>query len=285
MAALPKAGGERLRDALHILPGMEGVEGAGVRIRRYIGSPMLDHLDPFLLLDEFRSADPRDYEAGFPTHPHRGFQTLTYMIEGKFRHEDSTGSKGVLTGGGLQWMNAGSGVLHSEMPAMKEGQLWGYQLWLNAPAREKMGDPFYRDFKAKEVRGDEVRKRLLAGGGQESHAHYPVLYEDVRLKAGASFRREVPAEMNGFLVVAEGEISFGPRRVRMPGRTMAVFGPGDSVALDAAQDSTLLLAAAPPLREPVARWGPFVMNTPQELGWAVEDYQAGRLVKKRAENR
>lgn len=279
------AGDSRLRDALHILPGVEGVEGAGVRIRRYIGSPTLDHLDPFLLLDEFRSADPRDYEAGFPTHPHRGFQTLTYMIDGKFRHEDSTGSKGTLTGGGLQWMNAGSGVLHSEMPAMKDGQLWGYQLWLNAPAREKMGDPFYRDFKAKEVRGDEVRKRLLAGGGQENHAHYPVIYEDVRLKAGASFRREVPAEMNGFVVVADGEIMLGPRKIRVNERHMAVLGPGNAVSLEAARDATVLLAAAAPLREPVARWGPFVMNTREEIGRAVEDYQSGRLVQKRAVER
>lgn len=293
----------RLRDALHLLPGMEGIEGAGVRIRRYIGGPTLDHLDPFMLLDEFRSADPRDYEAGFPTHPHRGFQTLTYMVEGRFRHEDSTGSRSTIRDGGLQWMNAGSGILHSEMPAMSDGRLWGYQLWLNAPAREKWSDPFYRNFRAREVlrpatqprfapererRGpkeSDVRERLLAGGEQENHARYPVIYEDVRLKAGTSFQRKVPAEMNGFLVVADGEIAFGPRKIQVPARTMAVFGPGDAVALDAVQDSVVLLAAAPPLREPVARWGPFVMSNRAEIAQAIEDYQSGRLVKRKAEER
>lgn len=275
----------RLREALHILPGMEGVEGAGVRIRRYIGAPMLDRLDPFLLLDEIRSDDPLDYEAGFPTHPHRGFQTLTYMVEGKFRHEDSTGSKGTLAAGGLQWMNAGSGVLHSEMPLMRDGRLWGYQLWLNAPAREKWSDPFYRNFQAREVREDEVRQRLLAGGEQENHAHYPVLYEEVRLKAGASFRRGVPREMNGFVVVADGEVALGPQGVSVPERHIAVLGPGDALALEARRDSVALLAAAPPLREPVARWGPFVMNTREEIAKAVEDYRAGQLIRKRAEER
>ncbi len=269
----------RLRDALHVLPGMEGVEGAGVRIRRYIGSPMLDHLDPFMLLDEIRRDDPRDYEAGFPTHPHRGFQTL----EGKFRHEDSTGSRSTLTSGGLQWMNAGSGVLHSEMPEKRDGELWGYQIWLNAPAREKWSDPFYRNFRAREVREDEVRERLLAGGEQENHAHYPVIYEDVRLRQGASFHREVPAEMNGFLVVADGEIALGPARTVVPERHVAVLGPGDAVSFEAARDSAVLFAAAPPLREPVARWGPFVMNSRAEIAQAVEDYQSGRLVKKRAQ--
>lgn len=275
----------KIRDVARIVPGLELLEGAGVKVRRYIASPHLDHLDPFLLLDEIRSSDPRDYVAGFPTHPHRGFQTLTYMIEGKFAHEDSTGSKGTLRSGGLQWMNAGSGVLHSEMPLMKDGQLWGYQLWLNAPSREKWSDPFYRDFRAMEVREGDVRERLLAGGEQENLAFYPVLYEDVRLEEGATFERELPKEMNAFAVVAEGEVAMGPAGVRVPGHHLAVLGDGDALTLEARKDSTVLLGGARPIGEPISRWGPFVMNTREEIAKAIEDFRTGRLVKRRAEER
>ncbi|MFQ6012165.1 MAG: pirin family protein [Thermoplasmata archaeon] len=270
------------RDVLKVIRGREVMEGAGVRVRRYIGSPELDHIDPFLLLDEMRSSDPRDYLAGFPPHPHRGFQTLTYMMEGRFQHEDSTGSSGTLSSGGLQWMNAGSGVIHSEMPQMKEGKLWGYQLWLNAPSRERWSDPFYRNFKALEMRDSDVREHVLAGGEQENFAFYPLLYTDIHLEEGASFERAIPKAMNAFVVVAEGEVAVGPQERRIGEHNLAVLGVGSAVSLEATRSSVVILGAGRPVRESIARWGPFVMNTREEILEAITDYQHGRLVKKKA---
>lgn len=272
------------RDVRSVIQGREVMEGAGVRVRRYIGSPELDHIDPFLLLDEMRSDDPNDYIAGFPPHPHRGFQTLTYMMEGRFRHEDSTGSSGTLSSGGLQWMNAGSGVIHSEMPKMNRGRLWGYQLWLNAPSRERWSDPFYRNFKAVEVRDDDLRENVLAGEDQENFAFFPMLYTDVHLEEGASYTRSIPQTMNAFLVVAEGEVTVGPRRRRVGQHTLAVLGEGEGVSFEAARNSVVLLGAGEPVRESIARWGPFVMNTREEILEAIADYQHDRLVKKKAED-
>ncbi|MFQ5986155.1 MAG: pirin family protein [Thermoplasmata archaeon] len=270
------------RDVLSVIRGKEVMEGAGVRVRRYIGSPELDHIDPFLLLDEMRSEDPKDYVAGFPPHPHRGFQTLTYMMQGRFRHEDSTGSNGTLSSGGLQWMNAGSGVIHSEMPKMKEGKLWGYQLWLNAPSRERWSDPFYKNFKAVEMRESDVRENVLAGGDQENFAFFPMLYTDVHLEEGATLERAVPKPMNAFVVVAEGEVAVGPRGKRVGQHNLAVLGEGDRVSLEAARDSVVILGAGEPVRESISRWGPFVMNTREEIFEAITDYQHGRLVQKKA---
>ncbi|MFQ5919048.1 MAG: pirin family protein [Thermoplasmata archaeon] len=267
-----------------VIRSREVLEGAGVRVRRYIGSPELDHIDPFLLLDEMRSDDPQDYIAGFPPHPHRGFQTLTYMMQGRFRHEDSTGSNGTLASGGLQWMNAGSGVIHSEMPRMNKGRLWGYQLWLNAPSGERWSDPFYRNFKAVKVRDSDLRENVLAGAEQENFAFFPMIYSDMHLEEGASFERSIPKAMNAFLVVAEGEVLVGPRRHRIGQHNLAVLGEGKGVSVEAARDSVVILGAGEPVRESIARWGPFVMNTREEIMQAITDYQHGRLVQKKAED-
>lgn len=274
----------KYREVSKIIPSIEVVDGAGVRLRRYIGSAYLNYLDPFLLLDEFKSEDPNDYIAGFPPHPHRGFQTLTYMVHGDFEHRDSTGSVGRLSSGGLQWMNAGSGVIHSEMPLMKEGLLWGYQLWLNLPAREKMSDPFYHNFKAAELRDGDVRINLLSGmfegEVQKSWANYPVLYLDIRLNEGNDFEFEVQEDMNSFCLVSVGKIKF-PSGVELRRHQLAVLNSGNAIKFKAVENSFVLLGCATPLNEPVARWGPFVMNTEAEIYQAIEDYQTGRLVKKR----
>jgi hypothetical protein len=275
----------KYRNAHRIIPAMEVVDGAGVKLRRYIGTYYLNYLDPFLLLDEFKSDDPRDYIAGFPPHPHRGFQTLTYMVNGDFEHKDSTGSTGRLTSGGLQWMNAGSGVIHSEMPMMKDGLLWGYQLWLNLPAKEKWSDPFYHNYKAMELKEGDIKINLLSGElseiKQKSWANYPVIYLDVRLKKGNSFEYEIPENMNAFCLVSEGMIEL-PEKVKVREHQLAILTDGNYIKFTALKDSVVLIGCAKPLNEPVARWGPFVMNTEKEIYQAIEDYQMGRLVRKKA---
>jgi redox-sensitive bicupin YhaK (pirin superfamily) len=276
---------EKYRSVKGIFPGMEVRDGAGVRLKRYIGSPYLNYLDPFPLLDEFKSDNPDDYIAGFPPHPHRGFQTLTYMISGDFEHWDSTGSKGNLTSGGLQWMNAGSGVIHSEMPKMKNGLLWGFQLWLNSPAKEKMSDPFYHNFKALEINEKNFKINLLSGEfkdiNQTNLAYYPFLYIDVRISEGEKFEFEIPDKTNCFCLVSEGLIEF-PENVRIREVFIGVLSDGNKIKFTALKNSVVLIGCAQPLNEPVARWGPFVMNTKEEIYQAIEDYQMGRLVKKKA---
>lgn len=276
---------EKYRSIKGIFPGMEVRDGAGVRLKRYIGSPYLNYLDPFPLLDEFKSDNPDDYIAGFPPHPHRGFQTLTYMISGDFEHWDSTGSKGNLTSGGLQWMNAGSGVIHSEMPKMKNGLLWGFQLWLNSPAKEKMSDPFYHNFKALEINEKNFKINLLSGEfkdiNQTNLAYYPFLYIDVRISEGEKFEFEIPDKTNCFCLVSEGLIEF-PENVRIREVFIGVLSDGNKIKFTALKNSVVLIGCAQPLNEPVARWGPFVMNTKEEIYQAIEDYQMGRLVKKKA---
>ena len=268
-----------------IFPGIDVIDGAGVRLKRYIGTSYLNYLDPFLLLDEFKSDNPNDYIAGFPPHPHRGFQTLTYMISGDFEHWDSTGSKGNLTSGGLQWMNAGSGVIHSETPKMKSGLLWGFQLWLNSPAEEKMSDPFYHNFKAIEINEKDIKINLLSGefwgSKQINLAYYQFSYIDVRLSEGKGFEFELPDKTNCFCVVSEGLIEF-PENVKIKEGTLVVLSDGNKVKFNALKNSVVIIGYAPALNEPIARWGPFVMNTKEEIYQAIADYQMGRLVKKKA---
>lgn len=275
----------KYRNINRIIPAIDVVDGAGVRLKRYIGSHYLNLLDPFLLLDEFKSDNPRDYIAGFPPHPHRGFQTLTYMVKGDFEHRDSTGSRGRLTAGGLQWMNAGSGVIHSEMPVMKDGLLWGYQLWLNLPAKEKWTDPFYHNFKAIELKEGDIKINLLSGifneVEQKSWVHYPVIYLDVRLIEGNGFEYEISEGMNAFCLVSEGMIEF-PEKIKVKEHQLAVLTDGNYIKFTAVKNSVVLIGGATPLNEPVARWGPFVMNTREEIYQAIEDYQTGHLVRKKA---
>ena len=278
------------RRVAKVITGQPTSDGAGVRLSRVIGTPALDHLDPFLLLDEFKSAEGSDYLAGFPDHPHRGFETVTYMLAGAMEHRDHKGNRGYLVPGSVQWMTAGRGIIHSEMPIQKDGLMWGFQLWVNLPARDKMTAPRYQDIppgKIPEVAlGEGVRARVIAG--EAGGVHGPVegittqpLYLDVTLAPGARLSHELPAGHNAFAYVYEGRATFGPPEAAREVATgqLAVLGDGERVSA-AAGDSParFLLLAARPLREPIARYGPFVMNTREEIAQAVEDYQRGVLL-------
>ncbi len=260
-------------------------DGAGVRLRRSLGGPDLPQLDPFLLLDEFRSDDPSDYLAGFPDHPHRGFETVTYVLAGSMEHADSVGNRGVIRAGGVQWMTAGRGIVHSEMPRQERGLLWGFQLWVNLPASHKMMPPRYQDLGPEAV--PEVplpgggRARVLAGvaHGAEGPVRDVVtrpLLLDLLLAPGEALRELVPADHTALIYAfeGEGEVAGQP----LAASALAVLGPGGAVDLrGGGHGLRALLIAGAPLGEPIARYGPFVMNTRQELEQAFADYQAGRL--------
>lgn len=267
-------------------------DGAGVRLRRSLGSPQLQQLDPFLLLDEFRSDDPSDYIAGFPEHPHRGFETVTYMLAGHMEHRDHTGRQGLLAAGGVQWMTAGRGILHSEMPRQEAGLMWGFQLWINLPAAEKLCAPRYQEF------GREALPRIdLPGGGalrviagQHGGATGAVagivtapLYLDVTLPEGATFAQTLPPEHTACAYVFEGGARFpgtsGAPTTVSAGQ-LAVLAQGDTVEVAAGPGGArFLLLGARPLREPIARYGPFVMNTQAELVEALDDLRSGRFIR------
>jgi quercetin 2,3-dioxygenase len=265
------------------------VEGAGVHLRRSIGTRGLDHLDPFLLLDHFESVSPADYEAGFPYHPHRGIETVTLVRTGEVRHRDSLGHAGAIGAGDIQWMTSGSGIMHEEMPQVRPEGIGGLQLWLNLPAREKMTRPKYRDLSADRLREAELdqgaRVRAVAGDVAEGALSGPVeglavapKFVDVVLPAGASFRERVPRGHTAFAYLEHGEASFGAEKRAVRGPALVVFGEGDVVEVAAgAGGGRFLLAAARPLGEPIARYGPFVMNNESELVAAFQDYQSGRM--------
>lgn len=265
--------------------GIRVSEGAGVNVLRMIGSPELNMLDPFLLLDEFRSDDPGDYIAGFPSHPHRGFETVTYMLAGAMRHEDSSGASGELAAGGVQWMTAGRGVIHSEMPLIKDGLMWGFQLWVNLPASKKMVEPRYQNIDPADVPAVEgpggVRARVIAGSvngvaGPVSGVSVDPVFLDVVLPSGASFGHDVPADHACAAYVYDGFVSV--EGVSYAKGSLIVFGDGDHVVLSGGEKGgAFLLLAARPLNEPVARGGPFVMNTREELTQAFSDYNSGVL--------
>jgi redox-sensitive bicupin YhaK (pirin superfamily) len=277
------------RTVSQVVSAQEASEGAGVRIRRSIGTPELDHLDPFLLLDEFKSDQASDYLAGFPDQPHRGFETVTYMLAGSMEHRDHRGNRGNLVAGSVQWMTAGRGIVHSEMPRQQDGLMWGFQLWVNLPARDKMREPRYQDIPPERIpeidAGSGVRVRVIAGerdgmkGPVIGVATQP-LYLDVRLPASGSFGQGLPAGHNAFAYVFEGEAELGgaPGQAGRPvaaGR-LAVLGAGERFRATAGPEGAgLLLVAAAPLREPVARYGPFVMNTREEIAQAFRDFQGG----------
>jgi redox-sensitive bicupin YhaK (pirin superfamily) len=276
------------RTVVRTVQAQETSEGAGVRLRRSIGTPQLDHLDPFLLLDEFKSDRGEDYIAGFPDHPHRGFETVTYMLAGAMEHRDHRGNRGHLVAGSVQWMTAGRGIIHSEMPQQKDGLMWGFQLWVNLPAREKMREPRYQDIppdRIPVIRDGSAEIRVIAGdvhgtsGPVEGIATSP-MYLDVSLPAGARSRHAVPPGHNAFAYVFEGDADLGPeggsRVVRAGG--LAVLGEGDTLTVSADRAAArFLLVSARPLGEPVARYGPFVMNTREEIMQAVRDFQDGSL--------
>jgi redox-sensitive bicupin YhaK (pirin superfamily) len=278
---------QQSRGVERIINGQAVMDGAGVKINRVLTQPLQRRLDPFLMLDNFGSDSANDYIAGFPDHPHRGFETVTYMITGRMRHKDSAGNEGLLNNGGVQWMTAGRGVIHSEMPEQEEGRMEGFQLWLNLPAKDKMRQPWYRDFNAEQVpsftTAQGANVRVIAGsshgvaGAVQREVTEP-FYLDVELPAGASFSQLLPAGHNAFLFAYRGAVHIGGKPVAS-GR-MAILentAGADGVAIQAAEDSRFILIAGQPLNEPIAQYGPFVMNTQAELMQAVEDFRAGKL--------
>ncbi len=264
-------------------------EGAGVTVYRSLGTPALRSLDPFLMLDHFGSDDPDEYIAGFPDHPHRGFVTFTYMLDGHMEHRDSMGNRGDLRAGGAQWMKAASGVVHSEMPRQTEGRMRGFQLWINLPASEKMADPAYQEFSPDaipEMVTGAARVRVLAGrhAGIQGAISDPVteaIYLDVGLSAGGCFAAPVPNAHNAFIYVFEGEASAAGTTLSR--HNLAVLAEGDQVEIEAGlAGARFILVAGKPIGEPVVQYGPFVMNTRQEIEQAFADYREGRLVRARA---
>ena len=284
---------EQARTLARTIPGMETSDGAGVKLRRSIGASQALRLDPFLMLDEFGTENPDDYIAGFPPHPHRGFETVTYMIDGHMRHEDHLGNVGELKSGGVQWMTAGHGVIHSEMPQQESGRMRGFQLWINLPAREKMKPASYRDIPA-----GELATANLAGGGQlkliagsmdfgDSSLAGPInsqpgamatdpQFVDLTLPAGARCRLAVPRGHNAFAYAYEGAALVCGQS--LPHQHAGILNDGDYVDIEAgSQGLRLIVAAGKPLGEPVVQYGPFVMNTREEIEQALDDYRQGRL--------
>jgi redox-sensitive bicupin YhaK (pirin superfamily) len=281
------------RSVRNVIPAIQTLEGAGFLVHRSFPTSALDHFDPFLLLDEMGPADLAPGEAkGAPDHPHRGFETVTYMLEGKMEHRDSQGNSGQLGPGDVQWMTAGSGVVHSEMPeaafATRGGRMHGFQLWVNLPARDKMMRPRYQEVPGSRIPAARsadgaVTVRALAGEALGARAvidtRTPIIYLDCALQPGAFFTQPVPPEYNAFAYVVEGQGLFGPEARPAGEHQLVLFGDGDEVLVQAAPGSALriLLIAGVPLGEPVARYGPFVMNTRAEIVQAFDDYQSGRL--------
>ena len=263
-------------------------DGAGVKLRRSVGQSRGLYHDPFLMLDEFSSDNPGDYIAGFPAHPHRGFETVTYMLDGHMQHKDDHGNTGDLGPGDVQWMSAARGIIHSEMPQQSEGRMRGFQLWLNLPAKEKMKPAAYRDIKASEIPSVEkegVNVRVIAGilgetAGAIHGGSTDPYYFDVHLASGAVFENALPAGHNAFLYAYEGDALIGEERKQLPHRAAGLLSDGEGVRIQAgAGGARLLVLAGRPLREPVVQYGPFVMNTREEIEQAIADYQAGVLSK------
>ena len=278
---------EHPRSVERVVTGQAASDGAGVKLTRVLTQPLQRRLDPFLMLDAFGTDDPQDYIAGFPDHPHRGFETITYMIAGRMRHRDSAGHEGLLQSGDVQWMTAGRGVIHSELPEQQDGRMEGFQLWLNLPAKDKLRAPWYRDIRADEIPAFTtpagVRVRVIAGeshgvdGAVRREVTNP-LYLDLELPAGTSFVQSLPATHNAFVYVYRGDADVAGTPV--PAQRMALLAnDGDGVSLHARADSRALLIAGEPLREPIAQYGPFVMNTHDEIVQAVHDYQSGAFAK------
>lgn len=274
-----------------VVRGMPASDGAGVELMRVIAQPALPMLDPFLLLDAFRSDRPDDYIAGFPPHPHRGFETVTYLLAGRMRHRDSAGHEGVIEPGGVQWMTAGRGIVHSEMPEQEDGLLEGFQLWVNLPAAHKMDPPAYQEHPAAEIpqehREDGVVVRVIAGEtslGTKGPIVQPLtepLYLDIELPANVDYLEHLPRGHNAFAYVIGGTLDaadFDGESVQLSRDDLAVLSDGEEVQLRAGgKGARLLLLAGRPLNEPVARGGPFVMNTKAEIRQAFDDYDAGRM--------
>jgi redox-sensitive bicupin YhaK (pirin superfamily) len=274
-----------------LVRGQDTSDGAGVKLRRVLTHDLQQRLDPFLMLDAFGSDKPGDYIAGFPDHPHRGFETVTYMIAGRMRHRDSGGHEGLLENGGVQWMTAGRGLVHSEMPEQEEGVMEGFQLWINLPSQRKMCDPWYRDIPSGEIPevhlpGD-IRVRVIAGNcagvaGAITREQTEPLYLDVHFEtAGSQFSQPLPSHHNAFVYAYRGALDVvGSSDVQtVPVGHMGLLrNEGDGVVLRGQAGTRAIVIAGQPLREPIAQYGPFVMNTREQLMQAVEDFRAGKFV-------
>jgi redox-sensitive bicupin YhaK (pirin superfamily) len=270
-----------------IVEGVATSDGAGVKLTRVLAGQLQQRLDPFLMLDAFASEDPDDYIAGFPDHPHRGFETVTYMLDGHMRHRDSAGNEGLLESGGVQWMTAGRGVIHSEIPEQVDGLMEGFQLWLNLPAQRKMNDPWYRDFTSdaipEYVTPQGVKVRVIAGTsngvtGAVTREVTEPLYLDIHAPAGTEFSTALPASHNAFIYVYRGTVTVGGTKV--DSRRMGILSntPGaNGVTIRTAEAARLILIAGKPLKEPIVQYGPFVMNTQQEIYQALNDFRNGHF--------
>ncbi len=276
----------KFRTVERLVQGIATSDGAGVRLTRVLTQPLQRRLDPFLMLDAFRNENPEDYIGGFPDHPHRGFETVTYMIAGRMRHHDSVGNSGLLGPGGAQWMTTGSGLIHSELPEQEEGLMEGFQLWLNLPAKNKMVAPSYRDIPPAAIpeftTGDGVRVRVIAGAshgiaGAVQRPDTEPLYLDVHLPVGRRFVQPIPAGHNAFTYTYRGSVNIAGTTVN--DRHMAILannGAGE-VCIEASEDARVLIIAGQPLKEPIAQYGPFVMNTTEQIHQAIRDYEAGKF--------
>ena len=280
------------KEITRVIPGVLTSDGAGVRLRRSLGGQDRQRLDPFLMLDEFSSNDPNDYVAGFPPHPHRGFETVTYMLEGHMLHQDHLGNRGHLKTGGVQWMTAGRGIIHSEMPQQESGAMRGFQLWINLPAQEKMKPAGYQD-----IQDDAIPRTNLLGGGflkviageyRDSRGEIirgPIhglstepLFFDIHLEPQQSFTYSLPTTHNAFIYVYEGGLKVGSAPQAAPKQSALILGEGDQFSIVASeQGAKAIVLAAKPLHEPIVQHGPFVMNTREEIEQAIDDYQNNRL--------
>ncbi|MBU1213845.1 MAG: pirin family protein [Gammaproteobacteria bacterium] len=275
------------RSIERLVQGVATSDGAGVSLTRVLTGKLQRRLDPFLMLDAFGSDDPDDYIAGFPDHPHRGFETITYMLSGRMRHRDSAGHEGLLENGGMQWMIAGRGAIHSEIPEQEDGLMEGFQLWLNLPAANKMAAPWYKDFSSAEIpeytTAEGVTVRVIAGesngvaGAMTREVTEPV-YLDIHMPAGTQLSTALPATHNAFLYVYRGAVQVGNAQVDAQRMGIMSNEPdADGVTIRAAGDARLILVAGKPLNEPIVQYGPFVMNTQEEIHQALDDYRSGRL--------
>jgi redox-sensitive bicupin YhaK (pirin superfamily) len=274
-----------------VIESVAASDGAGVKLRRSLGHRRDLRFDPFLMLDEFFSDEPDDYLAGFPSHPHRGFETVTYMLDGHMRHEDSFGNRGDLGPGDVQWMTAAHGIIHSEMPQQTEGRMRGFQLWINLPGAEKMKPAAYRDIPSAEIPtvtdGEGLEARVIAGDlriagravrGPISGLSTQPIYVDLRLGADASTEIPLPATHHAFIYVYEGDATVGDDMKPLPHRAAGLLSSGEVVGVRAGRGGArMLILAGRPIGEPVVQYGPFVMNTREEIEQAIADYQSGRL--------
>jgi len=279
---------QKTRQVVQTSRGVPTSDGDGVQLTRIIASPEIDMVDPFLLLDKFETDEPADYIGGFPPHPHRGFQTVTYLIAGRMRHKDNAGHDGVIEPGGVQWMSAARGIIHSEMPEQEDGLLQGFQLWINLPAANKMDEPSYQEFSPDviplETDNSGCQIKVIAGT-TDNGTRGPVkniitdpLFFDVELDSGQTFTQTVPVDHSAVIYTINGSLEVTDTNDLIPPETLAVLGQGEKIKLNGkSQPSRFLLIAAKPLNEPVARGGPFVMNTKQEILQAFDDFKQGKF--------